>query len=85
MKTEEQENKDAAIYFLANYHSLSNAAEFIRSHGEEGFSFKLGYFNKAYLKRNQKLAKRLNLEADQYLKMYRNCGIEINDEMHPDV
>ena len=33
------EDYKKAQYFLAKYQALSNAAEMIRSHGEEGFAF----------------------------------------------
>ena len=41
------EDYKKAQYFLAKSHALSNAAEFIRSHGEEGFSFEDKDFDKA--------------------------------------
>jgi len=53
---------------LAKFHSLSNSAEFINGHGEEGFSFEDEKFNKAYLRVNKILAKKLNSQAERYLK-----------------
>ena len=45
-----------AQYFLAKYQALSNAAEMIRSHGEEGFAFEDKVFDKEY-KRHSVLLK----------------------------
>lgn len=66
---------------LAKYQSLSNSAEFIRSHGEEGFSFKDKKFNKVYMRENLKLSEKLNKEAEKYLEQYKELGIEIESEI----
>ena len=66
---------------LAKYQSLANASEFIRSHGEEGFSFDDDEFNKIYLRESQKTAERLNKRAEKYLQEYERLGIEINDKV----
>ena len=52
-----------AQYFLAKYQALSNAAEMIRSHGEEGFSFEDKVFNKEYLRQTKKTAEQLDKRA----------------------
>ena len=65
---------------LAKYQGLSNASEFIRSHGEEGFSFDDEKFNDVYLRENKKLAERLEKEATKFYEKYRELGIEIDCE-----
>ncbi len=71
-----------ARYFLAKYQTLSNAAEFIRSHGEEGFSFEDDDLNKAYLKENVKLAKQLNDRAEVFAKKYAKTGVDIDCDIN---
>ena len=66
-----------ARYYLAKNQSLSNAAEFIRSHGEEGFSFTDKKLDKLYKRENEKLAKQLDARADIFDKKYIETGIEI--------
>jgi hypothetical protein len=44
----------------AKFQSISDAAEFIRSHGEEGFSFKDPEFMKYYLNECKLLAEKLD-------------------------
>lgn len=66
---------------LAKYQGLSNAAEFIRSHGEEGFSFEDKKFNVVYLRENLKLAEKLNKESEKYFEKYRELGIEVESEI----
>jgi len=70
-----------ARYFLAKYQALSNAAEMIRSHGEEGFSFEDKYFNKEYQKQVEILAKQLNDRAEVFAKKYNSTGIDIECEI----
>ena len=69
---------------LAKFQSYSNAAEFIRSHGEEGFAFIDKKFNKAYLRENKKLFKKLDAIAQNYLDKYQELGVEIDCEMDLD-
>jgi hypothetical protein len=71
-----------ATELLAKYLSLSNAAEFIRSHGEEGFSFENEKLNKFYFRENIKLAKNLNNQAEEYLKEYDKLGIEVESSIN---
>ena len=70
-----------AVYYLAKYHSLSNAAEFIRSHVEEGFCYNDNELNKAYKRENQKLYGQLAARAYVFWEKYTDMGIEINSEM----
>jgi len=77
MKTLEQKAK----YYLAKYCSLTNAAEFIRSHGEEGFAFEDKSFDKEYKRQNLETANQLNARADKYLKKYKETGVEISTEI----
>ena len=74
-------NYKKAEYYLARFHSLSNAAEFIRSHGEEGFSFEDEDFNNAYMMANKTLSKQLNERADKFYKKYLALGIEIEAQI----
>jgi hypothetical protein len=66
---------------LAKYQGLSNASEFIRSHGEEGFSFEDKKFNDVYMRENQKLSERLNREAMVFWKKYLELGIDVESEI----
>jgi len=66
---------------LAKTLGLSNAAEFIRSHGEEGFSFEDKKFNNVYLRENKKLSERLDREAMVFWKKYLELGIEVGSEV----
>ncbi len=67
-----------ARYFLAKYQALSNAAEFIRSHGEEGFSFEDKKLHKVYLRETEKLFKQLDERANSFAKKYQEIGIDID-------
>jgi len=69
---------------LAKYQGLSNASEFIRSHGEEGFSFEDKKFNAVYMREKEKLSKRLDNEAMVFYKKYLELGIEIECEIDKD-
>ena len=66
---------------LAKYHGLTNASEFIRSHGEEGFSFEDKKFNDVYMREKKKIAERLDKEAMVFYKKYLKLGIEIDCEI----
>ncbi len=77
-------NLKKARYFLAKYQTLSNAAEFIRSHGEEGFSFLDEEFDKAYSREGEILAKQLNDRAAIFAKKYVEIGIDIDHEIDMD-
>lgn len=80
MATEKTKAKNA----LAQFNALSNAAEMIGSHGEEGFSFQDNEFNQAYLKAAKRVKKSLMLKADKALEIYKSIGIEIDDSIHDD-
>jgi len=67
---------------LAKYQSLSNASEFIRSHGEEGFSFEDKKFNKVYMRENKKLAKRLEKESRVFYEKYKKLGIDVSCDIN---
>lgn len=69
---------------LAKYQGLSNASEFIRSHGEEGFSFEDEKFNDVYLRENKKLAERLEKESIKFYEKYKELGIEVSCEIDSD-
>jgi len=66
---------------LAKYQGLSNASEFIRSHGEEGFSFEDEKFNDVYMRENKKLSDRLDKEAMKFMDQYNELGIEIDSRV----
>ncbi len=70
-----------AEHFLAKYQALSNAAEMIRSHGEEGFHFEDEDFNNEYLKQCKIVAKQLNQRAQSFAKKYISTGIDIDCEI----
>ncbi|MCH2216814.1 MAG: hypothetical protein MK076_01855 [Flavobacteriales bacterium] len=78
------EDYKKAQYFLAKSHALSNAAEFIRSHGEEGFSFEDKDFDKAYKRECQNTYKQLEARAVVFAKKYRAMNIDIEGEIDPD-
>jgi len=67
---------------MAKYQALSNAAQFIESHGEEGFSFEDEKFNNVYLREKKKIADKLNIEAMKFLYKYRKLGIQVNSEVN---
>ena len=67
---------------MAKYQALSNAAEFIISHGEEGFSFQDEKFNDVYLREKVKIADKLNRQAVEYLHKYRKLGIQVDSEIN---
>lgn len=69
-----------AQYFLAKYQALSNAAEMIRSHGEEGFSFEDKSLDKEYKRQTVKTAEQLNKRAKVFAKKYREMNIDIDCE-----
>ena len=70
-----------AEYYLARFRALSNAAEFIRSHGEEGFSFKDKDFNTAYMKAGKSISEQLDDRADTFYGKYLALGIDIETEI----
>ena len=69
-----------AQYYLAKFKALSNAAEFIRSHGEEGFAFKDEAFDRAYKKECEKIAHGLKGRAYAFLAKYEAMSISIDAE-----
>ncbi len=77
----EEEKIRKATYYLAKYLSLSNAAEFIRSHGEEGHSFFNDELNESYLKSNGILYQQLEKRSLKYLKKYKEIGVEIDSQV----
>lgn len=67
-----------ARQYLAKFHSFSNAAEFIRQHGEEGFSFNDEKLNEKYMKQNEKTASMLERKADYWHIKYKETGISLD-------
>ena len=74
-------DESKARQYLAKFHSYSNAAEFIRSHGEEGFSFEDEKLQDLYFKQNKRTANTLDKIANKWYQKYLNVGIEINSEI----
>lgn len=68
----------------AKFQALTNAAEMIRGHGEEGFSFDDKEFDKIYHRETKKLSEKLNKIADKHQLEYDKLGIEINTEIDKD-
>lgn len=66
---------------LAKYHAITNASEFIRSHGEEGFSFEDKNFDAIYQRETKKLSERLEKLSDKIILEYDKLGIEINSSI----
>lgn len=66
---------------MASYQALSNAAEMIRSHGEEGFSYEDKKLFSSYQKASRKLCKQLNSRAMKFLNRYKELGIEVDTEI----
>lgn len=64
---------------LAKFHALSNAAQMIGSHGEEGFCYDDKKFDKAYHNAVKNLSKKFDKQAGMYLKKYKVLGFEIDD------
>lgn len=75
------EDYKKAQYFLAKYHALSNAAEMIRSHGEEGFSFADKDFDNVYKRECLNTYKQLEARAIVFAKKYQEMNIDISTEM----
>lgn len=73
------ENK--ARFYLSRYLSLSNAAEFIRGHGEEGHSFEDEQLNRMYLRSNQILSNQLEERSEKFMEKYKALGIDISSEV----
>lgn len=71
-------SKKKAITALSKYMGYSNAAEFIRSHGEEGFTFLDNQLQDSYIKNNQMIAKQLENKAMHWQNIYESYGIEID-------
>lgn len=71
-----------AMTLMAKYQALTNASEFIRSHGEEGFSFEDEKFNETYLRETEKLSEKLEKLSEKYLKQYEDFGVEVNLEVN---
>lgn len=69
---------------LAKYQSSSNASEFIRSHGEEGFSFEDKKFNEIYLRECRKLSEKLEKQSEVFYQKYLKLGIDIECEIDND-
>lgn len=69
-----------AKFYLARFHSLSNAAEFIRSHGEEGFGFIDNELDSKYKSSNQLVGHQLNQRAMRFWYKYEALGIDIDSE-----
>ena len=75
-KQDEAEKK--ATYYLAKALALSNAAEFIRGHGEEGFSFEDEQLEAQYKKAGEVLGKQLDNRSATYFAKYISLGIIIS-------
>lgn len=75
------EDYKKAQYFLAKYQALSNAAEMIRSHGEEGFAFADKDFDKVYKRESLNTYKQLEARAIVFAKKYQEMNIYISTEM----
>ena len=73
-------NINKAKYFLAKFQALSNAAEMILQHGEEGFAFKDEKFDKIYKRECYNLSKQLNDRAAVFAKKYNEQGINIDTD-----
>lgn len=71
-------NKRKAAKNLAMAEAFQNAAEMIRSHGEEGFSFDDELFANEYRKAVIKVSDKLNSLSKKYISIYSNTRIEIN-------
>lgn len=71
-----------AMTLMAKYQALTNASEFIRRHGEEGFMFENEKFHKTYLRETAKLSEKLEKLSDKYLKQYEDIGIEVDLEIN---
>lgn len=70
-----------AKYYLAKYHALSTAAEMIRSHGEEGFSYEDDSFNEEYQRQTGVLYHQLNERSKKFLKKYKELDITVDDSV----
>lgn len=73
-------NVNAARKNIAKFLALTNAAEFIRQHGEEGFSFRDKKLDKIYKRNTQQLAYQLNKRAEAFRLKYEATGIYINTD-----
>lgn len=69
-----------AYYYLARQLALSNAAEFIRSHGEEGHSFINEKLNNEYQKQIKTVAAQLESRAFSFVVKFEEMNIEIDTE-----
>lgn len=63
---------------LAKSMGYSNAAEFIRSHGEEGFTFLDEKLQDSYIKNNQMIAKQLEKKSIHWQQIYESYEIDID-------
>ena len=75
------ENNKKAATLMARYQALSNAAEFIRSHGEEGFSYKDEAFTAIYFKEAKKIAYQLDKRAEKLYDQFVELGIDVNTDI----
>jgi hypothetical protein len=66
---------------LAKFNAITNASEFIRSHGEEGFSFEDKKFDDVYQRETKKLSAKLEKQAVKIWNEYEKLGIEIDDSI----
>lgn len=62
---------------LAKYLAYSNAAEFIRQHGEEGHRYEDEKLQESYDKAKVRAANMLDKLADKHISKYHSLGIKI--------
>lgn len=74
-------SKQKAITELAKYLAYSNAAEFIRQHGEEGHRFEDDKLNKAYDKYKIRIANMLDKLSEKHIEKYHAFDIDINSDV----
>lgn len=78
-------NVNAARKNIAKFLALTNAAEFIRQHGEEGFSFSDKKLDRIYKRNTKQLADQLNKRAETFRLKYEATGIDIDTDDDSDL
>ena len=63
---------------MSKFQALANAAQFIGSHGEEGFSYNDKQLHKYYLKECAIISQKLNLMADKFSEEYNQLNIDVD-------
>lgn len=69
-----------AYQLLGSALAFMNAAEFIRSHGEEGFAFLDSDLDREYKKAAKRIAKQLDKRGFAFQKKFDETGIVIDSE-----